>query len=175
TDTGMFGFYIYNNVGIAFRCFATGMLFGLGSAYFLVYNGFAIGAVLGFVISAGHGNNILTFICGHGPFELTAIVISGAAGLRLGHALIETKGRTRLGSVRAITGDLVTLVLGAGAMLVIAAILEGYWSPSGLAPPIKWSVGLGFSVLVTLWLGFAGRTRSPVTTTLASTVTSVPQ
>ena len=38
-NTFMTGFYVYNNVGIAFRCFATGVLFGLGSVFFLVYNG----------------------------------------------------------------------------------------------------------------------------------------
>ena len=38
-DAAMAGFYVYNNVGIAFRCFATGILFGLGSLFFLLYNG----------------------------------------------------------------------------------------------------------------------------------------
>ena len=72
------GFYVYNNVGIAFRCFATGILFGLGSLFFLIYNGITIGTVLGHVIAAGHGHNILTFVCTHGTFELTAIGIAVA-------------------------------------------------------------------------------------------------
>src|SRR5262249_59601085 len=80
-NTLMAGFYVYNNVGIAFRCFATGILLGLGSVFFLIYNGLVIGTVLGFVVQAGSGRNILTFVCGHSPFELTAIVIAGAAGL----------------------------------------------------------------------------------------------
>ena len=58
----MAGFYVHNNVGIAFRCFATGILFGLGSMFFLVYNGLSIGAVAGTVTAAGHGRNLLTFI-----------------------------------------------------------------------------------------------------------------
>jgi len=45
----MASFYVYNNVGIAFRCFATGILFGLGSIFFLVYNGLCIGVVAGAV------------------------------------------------------------------------------------------------------------------------------
>src|SRR5262249_34397540 len=64
TDTGMAGFYVYNNVGIAFRCFATGILFGAGSLFFLVYNGLVTGTVAGYVMSAGHGGNIWTFMCG---------------------------------------------------------------------------------------------------------------
>ena len=47
TDAMMASFYVYNNVGIAFRCFATGILFGLGSIFFLVYNGLVIGVVAG--------------------------------------------------------------------------------------------------------------------------------
>jgi uncharacterized membrane protein SpoIIM required for sporulation len=92
TNTFMAGFYVFNNVGIAFRCFATGVLFGLGSLFFLVYNGLTIGAVAGLVTAAGHGRNLLTFTCTHGAFELTAIVISGTAGMVMGYALVDTRG-----------------------------------------------------------------------------------
>lgn len=30
----MFGYYIMNNIGIAFQTFASGLLFGLGSLFF---------------------------------------------------------------------------------------------------------------------------------------------
>ncbi|HLT36077.1 MAG TPA: stage II sporulation protein M, partial [Enhygromyxa sp.] len=148
-----------NNVGIAFRCFATGVLFGLGSLFFSIYNGLVIGVVLGWVIRAGHGENILTFICGHGPFELTAIVISAAAGLQMGWALVETGGLTRLGSLRSQAHELGHLIIGAAAMLIIAAGIEGFWSPSGLPPPVKWTASLLFSAFVTVWLVFGGRAR----------------
>jgi uncharacterized membrane protein SpoIIM required for sporulation len=148
TDAAMTGFYVYNNVGIAFRCFATGILFGTGSIFFLVYNGLVIGTVLGHVTASGSGTNIVTFICGHAPFELTAIVISGAAGLRMGYALVDTGGLTRLGSLRAAGGELLDLVAGAAVMLLVAAVVEGFWSPSAIVPPVKW----GFSVLASLLL-----------------------
>lgn len=156
-DTMMFGHYVQNNIGIAFRCFATGILFGLGSLYFLIYNGLVIGTTVGYVIVAGGGPNILTFICGHGPFELTAIVIAGAAGLSMGWSLVETKGRTRWGSLRQLAPDLVALVAGAGVMLAIAAVLEGFWSPSSMAPPIKWAASALFSVLLIAFFAVAGR------------------
>lgn len=156
-DTAMAGFYVYNNIGIAFRCFATGVLFGLGSAFFLVYNGLVIGAVTGLVTAAGHGRNLFTFMSGHGAFELTAIVISGAAGLLMGYSLIATGGRTRFGSLRARAGDLAHLVLGAALMLAVAALLEGYWSPSALPAPVKWAAAALFYALVGLYLARAGR------------------
>ena len=157
TDTGMAGFYVYNNIGIAFRCFATGALFGVGSLFFLIYNGLLIGTVTGHVASVGHGGNILTFMCGHGPFEITAIVISGAAGLRMGYALVATGGLTRTGSLRRAAPDLARMILGAAAMLAIAALIEGFWSPSSLPAPVKWAASALFSLGVTLYLALAGR------------------
>jgi len=153
----MAGFYVYNNVGIAFRCFATGILFGLGSVFFLVYNGLMMGAVGGLVTAAGHGGNLLTFVSSHGAFELTAIVISGAAGMVTGYALVATGGRTRFGSLRSRAGDIGRLVLGAAFMLLVAAALEGFWSPSAVPAAIKLTVAAALWVAVMAYLTLAGR------------------
>jgi len=158
-DASMAGFYVYNNVGIAFRCFATGILFGLGSVFFLIYNGLTIGTVTGWVWNAGHGGNILTFMCGHAPFELTAILISGAAGLRMGYALVATEGRTRIGSLRASAREIGAMIVGAALMLIIAAGIEGFWSPSSLPPQVKWGASVVFTLGVSGFLLFAGRSR----------------
>jgi uncharacterized membrane protein SpoIIM required for sporulation len=157
-DATMAGFYVYNNVGIAFRCFATGVLLGLGSAFFLVYNGLIIGVVAGLVSGAGHGLNLLTFTCGHSSFELSAIVISGMAGMVMGYALVDTGGLTRWASVRRRARDLANLVLGAAFMLLIAALIEGFWSPSSVIAPVKWAVAVVNCVVVGLYFARAGRT-----------------
>jgi uncharacterized membrane protein SpoIIM required for sporulation len=160
TDTGMAGFYVHNNVGIAFRCFATGILFGAGSLFFLLYNGLVTGTAVGYVMNAGYGGNIWTFMCGHAPFELTAIVVAGGAGLQMGYALVDTGGLTRLGSLRRVAPDITRQILGAAAMLLIAALIEGFWSPSSLPSPVKWSASGVFSLLVILYLALAGRGAS---------------
>lgn len=159
TDTGMAGFYVYNNVGIAFRCFATGILFGAGSIFFLVYNGLVTGVVAGYVTSAGHGGNIWTFMCGHAPWELGAIVIAGGAGLSMGYALVETGGLTRIGSLRRAAPAITRQILGAAAMLLVAALIEGFWSPSSAPAPLKWSVSALGTVLLVLYLALAGREK----------------
>jgi uncharacterized membrane protein SpoIIM required for sporulation len=156
----MAGFYVNNNVGIAFRCFATGILFGLGSMFFLIYNGLVIGTVMGFVSRAGHGYNIFTFCCGHSTFELTAIVISGAAGIQMGYALVATGGLTRLGSLRSQAKEIAHLILGAAGMLMIAAAIEGFWSPSSVPAPVKWGVAGALAILVTTYFLVAGRGRA---------------
>jgi uncharacterized membrane protein SpoIIM required for sporulation len=159
TDSTMAGFYVYNNVGIAFRCFATGILLGFGSLFFLLYNGVVMGTVVGHVIAAGHGKNILTFVCTHGTFELTAIAIAGGAGLQMGYALVDTGGRTRLGSLRAAGHDLAIIILGAAIMLFIAAGIEAFWSPSSAPPPAKWAATGVLTVLLILYFSLAGRDR----------------
>lgn len=160
TNAAMAGFYVYNNVGIAFRCFATGILFGLGSAFFLIYNGAVTGAIVGHVIRTGGGWNILTFVATHAPLEITAIIISGGAGLAMGHALLETRGKTRLGSLWDARHGILAQVVGAALLLFLAALVEGFWSPSNAPPVVKWWTGGGLLVLVTLYLGWAGRRRS---------------
>ena len=157
-DTAMAGFYVYNNVGIALRCFATGVLFGLGSVFFLVYNGVVTGAVFGHVARLGHLDNLLTFVCTHGTFELTAIVFSGAAGLRLGQSLIDTGGLTRLGSLRRNSRELVSMIVGVAFMLLIAAAIEGFWSPSAIPRPVKYAASAVTFVLLVAFFLLGGRT-----------------
>ena len=87
-NTLMAGFYVNNNIGIALRCFSLGIFGGIGSAFYLVHNGLATGAILGYVASQGAGGNILTFVMGHSTFELGAIIIAGGGGLSMGWSVV---------------------------------------------------------------------------------------
>ncbi len=158
-DVSMAGFYVLNNVGIAFRCFATGALFGLGSIYCLVYNGLLIGTIAGHLTGAGLGRNLLSFVAGHTAWELTGVCVAGAAGLRLGWALVATGGSTRGSSVRRASGSIYRLVVGAAFLLFVAAAIEGFWS-AGPAPfPARLVFGGLQILIVALWLTFGGRGR----------------
>ena len=157
-DTLMAGFYIHNNVGIALRCFALGILGGLGSAIYLVQNGLSIGAILGYVSSQGAGGNILTFIVGHGSLELGAIVIAGGAGLAMGWSIVAPGEKTRLASLQAVSKDVITLVFGAAVMLLMAAGIEAFWSGSSVPSTVKRAVGITLFVLIWAYLILAGRT-----------------
>ena len=88
TDWMMFGFYIRNNIGVAFQCFAGGLFAGLGTVFFLAYNGAFAGALAGYLTERGLSRTFYSFVATHSAFELTAIVLAGTAGLRLGHALL---------------------------------------------------------------------------------------
>ena len=161
TDFVMFGYYIMNNIGIGFRTFAGGMLLGLGSLVILLFNGLVLGGVAGHLSRLGYNETFWPFVSGHGAFELTAIVICGAAGLMLGHAILAPGQRTRLMALKQRAGEALLLVMGAALMLLIAAFIEAFWSSTLLAPAIKYTMaGLLWGVVV-FYLGWMGRTRGP--------------
>ena len=156
-DTSMAGFYVLNNVGIAFRCFATGVLFGLGPLFYLVYNGLTIGAVAGHLTAVGLGGNLLEFTSGHSAWELTGVCVAGAAGLKMGWAMVVTDGRTRRGSMAVAAPALYRLVLGTAVLLLVAAAIEGFWSAGPAPRPVKFVFGAVQWALVAAWLGLGGR------------------
>jgi len=156
-DAAMAGFYVNNNVGIALRCFATGLAFCAGSAFYLVENGLATGAIMGYVASHGAGGNILTFIVGHGSLELGAIVLAGGAGLALGWSIVAPGDRTRIASLQAAGRSVVVIVFGAAVMLFMAAAVEGFWSASSAPTVVKRSVGVLMFLVVMAYVTLAGR------------------
>lgn len=160
TNWGMFGFYIYNNISVAFRTFASGLMLGVGSGFFLVYNGALIGAVAGHLTNVGFTTTFYTFVVGHGSFELTAIVLAGAAGLKLGYSLLVPGQLTRLDALKRAARVAIELVYGVVLMLLIAAFIEAFWSSNNLfAPWQKYTVGALLWALVLGYLLFSGRSN----------------
>jgi len=161
-DVEMFGFYIRNNVGIAFRTFAGGMLAGAGSVFFLVFNGLVIGASAGHATAAGMSSTFWSFVSSHAPYELTAIALSGACGLKLGLAPLAPGRRTRREALVVAARSILPLVYAAGGMLVVAAFVEAFWSSSRWLPnEVKYVAGAAGWVAVFGWLvGMGGRRGS---------------
>lgn len=158
TNVQMFGYYISNNIGVSFRTFASGILFGIGSIFFLVFNGLLMGAVAGHLTNAQFTETFFSFVVGHGSFELTAICISGAAGLKLGYALLAPGNFTRVESLKRASKIAIQLVYGVIIMLVIAAFIEAFWSSNNvLLPWQKYLVGGFLWALVIGYLVFSGR------------------
>ncbi len=158
SDVMMFGFYIRNNTGIGFRTFAGGLLFGLGSCFFLIFNGLMIGTVAGHLTQVGFIETFWGFVAGHSAMELTAIVFSGAAGLKLAAALLRPGQKSRAKALRDNGKIGVSIMYGAAAMFLIAAFIEAFWSSQVWMPiAIKYMVGIILWVLVLVYFIFAGR------------------
>ena len=158
TDWMMFGFYIRNNVGVAFQCFAGGLFAGLGTLFFLAYNGAFAGALAGYLTERGLSATFYSFVATHSAFELTAIVLSGATGLRIGHALLAPGRLTRLSSLVQAAHDSAVVLYGVTAMLFIAAGIEAFWSSATWLPSaVKYGVAAVCWIAVLGYLAFQGR------------------
>ena len=158
TDVYMFGFYIWNNVRITFQVFASGLLLGLGSIFFLLANGVQGGAVAGHLTRMGLGGNFWSFVITHGAPEMAALVLSGAAGLKLGFALLSPGRKSRLQSLKDAARNGIAIVYGAALMDVLAAFIEAFWSGSALVPAaVKFSVGGSLWALMLAYFLLAGR------------------
>ena len=158
TDADMFGFYIYNNISIAFRTFAGGILAGIGSLLFLCYNAIVLGAAAGHIINIGFGETFFPFVIGHGSFELIAIALAAQAGLILGYRFFFTGGLSRSASVRKAGKTALPIIAGAAIMLVIAAAIEAFWSSRHeFSLALRYGAGAAGWVLVLCYFIFAGR------------------
>ncbi|MFC3121128.1 stage II sporulation protein M [Agaribacter flavus] len=142
SDFLMFGHYIRNNISIAFQCFVGGILLGLGSLFYLVYNALFFGAISGHIVNIDYNITFFSFVVTHGAFELTAIVLSGAAGGVMGKHLIAPGEYSRLASLKLAGKRTFSVVIGCFILLVLAAFVEAFWSSSQTIPAyIKYIVG----------------------------------
>jgi len=158
TDWMMFGHYIRNNISVAFQCFAGRLFSGLGSLFFLGYNGVHSGAIGGYLTERGLSSTFYSFIATHSAFELTAIVLSGAAGLHIGHALLKPMRLTRRQALVQATQESTVVLYGVTAMLVVAAAIEAFWSSAAWLPhPAKYGVAAVCWIAVMTYFAFAGR------------------
>ena len=160
SDLYMFGFYIKNNTGIGFRNFAGGMLFGVGTLFFLIFNGLFIGAAAGHLTHLEFIDTFWGFVLGHGSFELTAIVISGVAGLKLAAALIKPERKSRIRALIDNGKIAVQIMYGAAVMFIIAAFIEAFWSSMVLPVVIKYLVAAVLWALVIAYFWLLGREKT---------------
>ena len=160
SDFLMFGFYIKNNTGIGFQTFAGGLLFGIGTMFYLLYNGLMIGAIAGHLTGLGYIETFWGFISGHSAPELTAIMLSGAAGLMLGWALLAPGNKSRVRALQDAGQQAVKIIYGAALLFFMAAFIEAFWSSmTWIEPTIKYIVGTSLWIMLWGYLLLVGRPR----------------
>jgi uncharacterized membrane protein SpoIIM required for sporulation len=154
----MWGFYIANNVRIDFQAFAGGIAFGLGHDLL---------PALQRPVHRRHRRSpdadrlratFWGFVAGHSAFELTGAALSGAAGLKLGIALVAPGRRSRLAALKENSRVAVQLLYGAALLTFLAAFVEAFWSPlQGMPLTLKVGVGIVLWLLTGAYLLLAGR------------------
>jgi len=141
-----------NNLSVSFLTFAGGILFGLGTFFYLFVNGMMLGVIGAACHQYGMSIQLWSFVAAHGSLELPSILIAGGAGFRLGHAMLFPGALRWKDSVARGGIEATQLVSGIIPLLVIAGCLEGFFSPSQAPVWLKFTVGGLLFTLLNLWL-----------------------
>lgn len=149
-----------NNIQVTFFALAGGITAGVLTVFIMLTNGLQIGAIFGLLQAHALSSGLAEFVVAHGFIELSVIFVAGGCGLYMGDALLRPGLQGRGAALIQRGRRAVQVVLGCAPLLVLAGVIEGFISPSGLPWAVKLGVGLGTGVLLHLyWLG-AGRATS---------------
>jgi uncharacterized membrane protein SpoIIM required for sporulation len=147
-----------NNIKVSFLAFASGITLCLGTGWLLIFNGALLGLVAGTSTAQGHGDVAFTLIVAHGILELSVIMVTSVAGMRMGWAIIEPGRRTRAMALRDEAIAAVEIVLGTIPFFVLAGLIEGFFTPAGFGP--MWAGAVGVVVGGAYWVTAVVRSRS---------------
>lgn len=148
-----------NNILVTMRVFAMGAFFGVGAFYDLAFEGARLGSVFGacYKLNPPFGNSLATFVVGHGVVELSTIFFCGGSGMMIGYAIIDPGDLTRGQALKKKGMEAAKIVIGCACFLVVAGIIEGFLSPSGLPAFVKIATGVGTGLAMYSYLFFAGQ------------------
>jgi uncharacterized membrane protein SpoIIM required for sporulation len=141
-----------NNIFVSFMTYAGGILFGVGTLWFLFTNGIMLGVIGAACHHYSMSLALWSFVAPHGSLELPSILIAGAAGLRIGHSMLFPGALRWKDSVARGGIEATQLVSGIIPLLVVAGTLEGFFSPSHAPIWLKFTVGGLLFTLLNLWL-----------------------
>ena len=125
-EFGMFMQIAWNNIRVSFLTFASGMLFSVGTFYFLFKNGMMLGVFQYFFFDQGVALTSMSAIWLHGTIEIFSIIIAGAAGLVMGNSFLFPGTYTRAQSLKRGAKEGVTIVGGLIPFFIIASFIESY-------------------------------------------------
>jgi uncharacterized membrane protein SpoIIM required for sporulation len=140
-----------NNITVCLRAFVFGITLGLGTIYVLFFNGALLGALTALMYTKGNVINYWSLILPHGVIELTAIFISGAAGLIIAKSLLLPGEYSRKNALIDGAKKAATLLMGIVIMLIIAGIIEGFFTPLKISPITKLTFAGVTAVLLTVY------------------------
>jgi uncharacterized membrane protein SpoIIM required for sporulation len=146
-----------HNIRVTFYAFAYGAIFGVGTLYYMAFNGAAHASVLALTYRAGYGHELATFMAGHGVIELSCIFIAGGAGILFGASVLFPGDISRLDNLRLRGREAIQLVAGCVPLLAVAGTIEGFISPAHIPAAMKFAVAAATGLALYSYLLLAGR------------------
>ncbi|MBE9011736.1 stage II sporulation protein M [Pseudanabaenaceae cyanobacterium LEGE 13415] len=136
-----------NNLSVTFRAAAGGITVGIYTIVILFLNGVLIGAVGTLVAQNNLAFPFWAFVFPHGSLELPAIFFSGGAGLLIARGILFPGQYRRVDAIKVYSLKAAQLMFGVIPLLVVAGVIEGFFSPSPIVPdPLKYFAGIGLFV-----------------------------
>ncbi len=145
-----------NNISVALNAFALGITAGIGTCFVMILNAMMLGGIAGHFANHDLIYAFCSFIVPHGALEIFAIILAGAAGLRLGLSLAIPGELTRKSSLQKGAKDAVLLVLGTIPMFILAGLIEGFITPSYMSGQFKILIGIGALGITLAYLFLVG-------------------
>jgi uncharacterized membrane protein SpoIIM required for sporulation len=146
-----------NNITVSLTAWALGLTFGVGTLYLVALNGLMLGAITVACLRYDMLVPLAQFIAAHGALELPAIWITSGAGLLLARALILPGRYSRRIELRIQGRRSVRLAAGTVPVLLVAAGVEGFISPSNLPPSVKCLTALLLALAFLVYVLVSGR------------------
>jgi uncharacterized membrane protein SpoIIM required for sporulation len=153
-------FLFTHNARVGMLCFALGFVVGVPVYVLLFYNGLMLGAFGALYAGRGLGWEFWGWVLPHGVTELGAVVVCGGAGLVLAQSLVFPGRHKRLKNLARRGREAGVLVLGAGAMFFVAALIEGFFRQLVMHDGARYLVVLATSAAWVAYFARAGRTRT---------------
>jgi uncharacterized membrane protein SpoIIM required for sporulation len=144
-------FLFTHNAQMALLCFALGFLLAVPSTLLLVANGLTLGAFLALYAGRGLADDLIGWLCVHGTTELFAIVLAGAAGIRIGWAVAFPGRLSRLDGMAEAGRLSGTVMAGVVVMLFVAALLEGFVRQLVTVEALRYVIGV---TMLCVWLAY---------------------
>lgn len=155
--SGKFAFAAFlfsHNFKVGLLSMALGVLAAVPTVILIIYNGMILGAFATVHVQAGIVGEMWAWILPHGITEIGAIVLCGGIGLQLGWAVVSPGMHSRSESLKAVSGEVGRTAIGAGFMLVFAAIVESYLRQSELSTAARLTFAAATAVFWVVYIAY---------------------
>lgn len=145
-----------NNIKVSIIAAFGGITLGLLTLYAILGNGLVVGGEGAMYTNAGFGYDFWATIAPHGVIELSAIQLAGGGGLLLAAAFFNPGRLRRADALVRNARRAGVLFLGVCGMLLIAGLIEGFFSPQRFSPEVRLSMGALTALALFYYFGFVG-------------------
>lgn len=133
---------LINNIRVSFLAFVAGIAWAIPTTFLLAFNGALVGQAAGLFHDAGEAGRFWGLILPHGLLEITAIIVAGGAGMKMGWALVVPGDRSRSQALTEEAQRAASIIIGLVIVFIIAGLIEGFVTPSPLDTWARVSIGV---------------------------------